>query len=99
MVRDLIGEVVAAGVGATVTDIVRETIKAVATIAGELGATAQRLAEHLHLDRSTISRRLRIAADGGFIRNLETKRGLPGRWQIGGPLPDDQEVLPHRCTL
>lgn len=56
-------------------------------------------AEHLGLDKSTVSRRLRVAADGGYIRNLEDKRGKPGRWVVGDPLPEETDLLPQPCNL
>ena len=55
---------------------------------------ARTIADHLHLDKSTVSRRLSVAADGGYLRNLEDKRGKPGRWVIGAPLPETVDLLP-----
>ena len=55
---------------------------------------ARTIADHLHLDKSTVSRWLSVAADGGYLRNLEDKRGKPGRWVIGDPLPETVDLLP-----
>lgn len=98
-VRELVAEAIAAGVDATVPEPVRETVTAVAALAGEPGVMASALADKLGLDKSTATRRLRMAADGGYVRNLEDKRGKPGRWIIGDPLPDDTELLPQPRNL
>ena len=57
------------------------------------------IAEKLQLDKSNVSRRLRMAADGGYLRNLEDKRGKPGRWVIGDPLPESVDLLPDPAQL
>ena len=57
------------------------------------------VAEKLQLDKSNVSRRLRVAADGGYLRNLEDKRGKPGRWVIGDPLPESVDLLPDPAQL
>ena len=58
------------------------------------GVMARDIADKLSVDKSNVSRRLRMAADGGYVRNLEDKRGKPGRWVIGDPLPETVELLP-----
>ena len=40
-----------------------------------------------------------MAADGGYVRNLEDKRGKPGRWVIGDPLPESADLLPDPAQL
>ena len=101
IVRDLVAEVIAAGVEATVPEIVRETVEAVYALAPdpEQGVMARAVAGKLSVDKSTASRRLRRAGDDGYIRNLEDKRGKPGRWVIGDPMPEDQELLPDAVQL
>ncbi|KLO26796.1 hypothetical protein ABH37_01915 [Mycobacterium haemophilum] len=44
-------------------------------------------------------RRLRTPANGGYVRNLEDKRGKPGRWVIGDPLPESVDLLPDQAQL
>jgi 5S rRNA maturation endonuclease (ribonuclease M5) len=95
VVRDLVGALIAEGVGATVPAIVRETVDIV-TGAPAAGFTVRAVADRLHVDRSTAARRIRMAADGGYIRNLEDKRGRPGRWVTGDPLPEQTDILPGR---
>jgi hypothetical protein len=99
VVRDLVADVIAQGVGATVSDTVRATVGAIAALTADPpakteGVTVSRIAEHLQLDRSNVSRRLNVAADDGYIRNLEDKRGKPGRWVIGDELPGSVDLLP-----
>ena len=38
--------------------------------------------------------RLRDAADQGYLKNAEQRRGQPGKWVITEPMPDELEVLP-----
>jgi hypothetical protein len=109
VVRGLVADILAEGVGATVSDPVRETVAALAALAAlapepppdepPAGVSVRAIAEHLRLDRSNVSRRLGVAADGGYVRNLEDKRGRPGRWAIGDPLPETVELLPDCAHL
>jgi hypothetical protein len=94
VVRELVGSVITEGVGATVPDTVRETVAAVATLAGAEGVMAVAVAEELKLDKSNVSRRLRVASEGGYVVNLEDRRGKPGRWIVGEKLPDEVDLLP-----
>lgn len=98
-VRELVADVIAAGVDATVPNSVRETVAAVANLATDQGVMASAVAHKLALDKSNAIRRLRMAADGGYVRNLEDRRGKPGRWVIGDPLPEDADLLPQPRNL
>ena len=98
-VRDLVADTIAQGVGATVSETVRDTVAAVADLAPAEGVALRAIAEKLRLDKSTVSRRVRTAADGGYLRNLEDKRGKPGRWVIGDPLPESVALLPDPAQL
>ena len=100
-VRDLVADVQAA-----VRPEVRETVNAVAYLIGKGSDEVRQadLRDRLKLDRSAISRRVADALDGGYLRNLEDRKGRPARLVIGDPLPDDLEVLPqperlHGCTV
>jgi Domain of unknown function (DUF3854) len=101
VVRELVADAITEGVGATVSDTVRETVAAVGVLAiTTLGSASVRaVAKHLDIDKSNAGRRLRVAADGGYIENLETRRGLAARWVIGDPLPDNLVVLPDAAQL
>lgn len=99
VVRGLVAEIISEGVGTTVSETVRETVQAVATLETSDGVMARAVADKLSLDKSNASRRLRVAADGGYVRNLEDKRGKPGRWVIGDPLPETVDLLPDPAQL
>jgi phage/plasmid primase-like uncharacterized protein len=100
VVRELVAGVISEGIGATVSDSVRETVEAVKTVSkDDQGVMVSEIARHLKIDKSNASRRVRRAADGGYIRNLEDKRGRPGRWVAGDPLPETVEVLPQPATV
>lgn len=98
-VRRLVADIIAEAVGSIVPEVVRDTVMAVAKLAGDNGVMAAKVAEYLELDKSTVSRRLRMSADGGYVHNLEDKRGKPGRWVIGDPLPEKIELLPQPHNL
>ena len=51
---------------------------------------------HRVIARRTLEAR---AADGGYVRNLEDKRGKPGRWIVGDPLPEAADLLPDPAQL
>jgi hypothetical protein len=99
VVHELVGDIIAAGVEATVPPIVRDTVDAVTVLAEKDGVGLRVVAERLGVDKSNASRRLRRAADGGWIHNLEDRRGKPARWVVGDPMPEDHELLPHPDAL
>lgn len=106
-VRELVVDLVSEGVGATVSQSVRQVVASLHHLLdwneGE-PMSARAVAGELKLDPSAASRRLKSAMDKGFVKNLEDRRGRPGRYVLGEPLPDDVEVLPaaevvmHRCS-
>ena len=99
VVRDLVADIIAEGVGQTVSETTRETVEAVAALESANGVMVREIAEKLQLDKSNVSRRLRMAAEGGYLRNLEEKRGKPGRWVVGDPLPESADLLPDPAQL
>jgi hypothetical protein len=95
-VRELVADLVAEGVEATVKPEIREVVEATARLLAE-GRVEVRQADlkgALKLDKSAISRRVAGAMDGGFLKNLEDRKGRPARLVMGDPLPANQEVLP-----
>jgi hypothetical protein len=96
IVRDLVVEIIAEGVEATVPATVREVVEAVAghTAASPEGVSLAHLAGQLGIDKSAASRRWGNARRRGYLRNLESKRGMPARIVLGDPLPDEVEILP-----
>jgi hypothetical protein len=100
IIRDLVVDLVSAGVQSTVPPAVRETVGAVRELAADgPGITAKAIAEHLKLDKATVSRRLQDAARLGYLRNEEERKGRAGRWVADEPMPDDLEVLPAADRL
>jgi hypothetical protein len=105
-VRDLVADLVAAGVEATVRPEVRETVEAVTYLIakGEDEVRQSELRDRLRLDKSAISRRVAEALASGYLRNLEERKGRPARLVLGDPLPQEIELLPrperlHGCTV
>jgi hypothetical protein len=101
VVAGLVAPLIAEGVGTTVSAATRETVAAVEVLSGQFpdGVPARAVATHLQLDKSNVSRRLYVAADGGYLTNLEDRRGRPGRWRTAEALPEEQALLPRREDL
>jgi hypothetical protein len=96
-VRALIVDVVSEGVGASVSDTIRETVNAVGDLVAthSEGVPAAEVGRKLGLDRSAARRRLTAALEKGYVVNQEERRGKPGRYVLGEPLPDDLVILPE----
>jgi hypothetical protein len=105
VVAALVGPLIAEGVGSTVSDPVRETVETLATIEAETpdsetGVKTHVLADKLELHKTTITRRLAVAVEGGWVVNLEERRRQPARWKTTGePLPGRVGVLPTSDAL
>ncbi len=102
VVRDLIADLISEGVGGTVRETTKETVRAVAELTKsdtveEVGI--KKIAERLQLDRSTAQRRVKACADEGYLVNDEDTRGKAARWRLGEPMPADVVVLPTREDL
>lgn len=113
-VYHLAGDLLSAGLEATVPQTMRDTVAAVrtltappnATLAGrvkegssERTTSVTEVAKKLQLAKSAASRRVRVAIDAGYLRNLEDKRGRPARITLGESLPEDRELLPRPEAL
>lgn len=96
VVRELVADLVAVGVEATVKPEVREVVTTVGALLkkGQEEVRQAELKSVLQLDKSSVSRRVAEAVDAGFLKNLEDRKGRPARLVIGEPLPDNCEVLP-----
>lgn len=96
-VRGLVLDVISQGVGATVSETIRETVGAVGTLAAQHpeGVPATAVGRQLGLDKSTAYRRLAAAASASFVVNQEERRGRAGRYVLGELIPDDQVLLPE----
>lgn len=95
-VRHLIADLLAQGVDATVKPEVRDVVEATERLLSEGHDEVRQthLTKALNLDKSAISRRVAGALDGGFLKNLEDRKGRPARLVIGDPLPANRDVLP-----
>jgi len=101
-VRELIADLIAHGVDATVPKTMRETVAVVQAADQEDGITVKQVAKAIRLDRSAAQRRLRATQERGYISNIEDKRGRPARFILAEPLPDESELLPkalEECVL
>ena len=67
--------------------------------------TVSTIAKALKIDKSSASRRVKVAVDLEYLRNLESRRGKPLRLCVGDPMPQDGKVLPtveelaERCAV
>lgn len=95
-VYNLVADLMAEGVGATVSPTVRETVEAVRVLYAEKKepVTLAELAKRLGLDRSTANRRVLVARELGHVVNLEERWGKPSRLAPGDPLPEETPILP-----
>jgi hypothetical protein len=95
-VRGLMADLLAESVGTTVSKPIRETVNAVGAIfkATEKPVGVSQLARHLKLDKSTVSRRVQVCLDLGYLENLELTKGRKYLLTRGEPLPEEQEILP-----
>jgi hypothetical protein len=85
-VAELIADTVSEASGVSIKKEVQETINAVkietANLAPDDGATAFQISKLLKLDKASAWRRLKVAYAGGYVHNVETRRGQPGRWRL-----------------
>ena len=102
-IRHLMNALIAESSGVAVNTAVQETVDAVADatehMGSDEGASAQTVSLRLNLDKSAARRRLLNAASEGFVMNLETRRGQPGRYRVTGQKPEIVDMLPAAETL
>ncbi len=94
-VHALVGAAVDQGVQAGVSLETREVVEAVSYIwtTQQHPAMATQVAQRLGLDKSSTTRRIKVACEMGYVINLEDRRGKPFRLIPGEVLPD-KHVLP-----
>jgi hypothetical protein len=97
-VRELVADLFAEGVDATVKPETRETVAAVKAL-GKDEVSVTEIAKFLKLDTGTASRRVRDAVSRGYLANNETRKGRPARIAPGDPMPSDRQILPHPDEL
>src|SRR5262249_17917658 len=79
---------------ATVAKASRATVETVQRAGGD-GVSGAEIAKALDLDKSSASRRVKVAISKGYLVNRETGTGKRARIALGDPMPDDAEILPH----
>ncbi len=97
-VYDLVIDIVSEGVQATVKKEIRETVEAVSK-AQVKPVSITELAQVLNLDKSAVSRRVKVAISLGYLKNLETREKQPAKLEVGDPLPEDTKILPSPDKL
>lgn len=102
-IQPLMNALIAESSGVAVKPELQQTIEAVrlATegLAADDGANAQAVGKLLKLDKSAARRRLLVAVSEGFVRNLETRKGQPGRYRLTGQQVEVAEMLPDPGSL
>lgn len=109
-VHALVADLLAEGAEAAVSATVRETVRTVGNLLHLTGhnradeddeptVTVATIAKALHLDKSAALRRVRVAIDREYLKNLETRKGRPARIAMGDALPADVPVLPPVADL
>ena len=96
VVRELVADILAEGLETTVSVTVREAVEAVIRLrdGGMPEAKVTDVAHALGLDKSAALRRVQKAIEGGYLTNLQRRRGQPARVVLGDPLPQVVEILP-----
>lgn len=102
VVRELVADLISDGTGATVPEIVRETVEVARRLlvdSDDEPITIKVIGDELELDKQPAYRRVQMALEDGYLKNLEDRKGRPAKLVLGDPLPDDQEILPDPKEL
>jgi hypothetical protein len=95
VVRQLVRDWMAEGLEASVPKAIRDTVETVEQhCETHPSASVTALAKHLELDVSTVSRRVQVALQRGYLQNLETVPGRTYQLILGQPLPSERPILP-----
>jgi hypothetical protein len=93
-VYDLVSDILNENVKASVSEPIRETVKAVQDLTMTESTNIVRVAQRLNIDKSSALRRVRVAIEDGYLVNLEDKKGKPAKLILGEALPEEEGVLP-----
>lgn len=95
VVRDLLHDVIARGIGSAVSPSVRRVVEAVKRLSNTAtGVSGRALAADLGIHRAGISRHIKDAMGLGYVRNLEAGKGKSAQYVVGDAMPTDDKVLP-----
>jgi hypothetical protein len=100
-VRELVSDLIAEGVEASVAQTIRETVEAVADLLedGAECVSPKALATRLGVGKSATYDRIRRALLTGYLRN-DTKKDERGmRLKLGEPLPGADDFLPRAAEI
>ena len=99
-VRNLVADIVAEGLEATVPDTTRETVEAVASLTVAGGHTTKKaVADKLNIDPAAAWRRCQVALSRGYLRNMEERKRRPAQLVVGDLLPENASILPAPASL
>jgi hypothetical protein len=101
-VKDLIADLISEGVEATVPKIVRETVEVVRRLVDDSDGdpvTMAQVGRELKLDKNPTYQRVHRAIEGGYLKNLEDRKGRPARLVVGDHMPEDRPILPDSEVL
>ncbi|NJD58950.1 MAG: hypothetical protein C3F13_09995 [Anaerolineales bacterium] len=91
LVSDLLNDLLRA----TVSPATQATVEAVKHLTrDEKPATITQVAKELNIDRSAASRRVAVALDHGYLRNLEDHERRPAKLMPGDQMPEEEGILP-----
>ena len=95
-VRDLVGNLIAEGIEASVSDTIRETVEAVHALIDEGAAsvTPKALTEKLGVGRSAAYDRIRRTLHAGYLINQAARDERGMRLVVGATLPGSENFLP-----
>ena len=100
VVHGLVADTISEGLGATVSDAVRETVNVVGKLDERIVDIDEPMslvdvAENFGIDNSSASRRVKQAIKLGYLMNVEHIMGKPMKLYHGDPLPDEVQVIPR----
>jgi hypothetical protein len=103
VVRELMHDVLAETAETKIKETTFETIEVVRHLTEGLdedeGVTAAAVGKELRLDKSSAYRRLVVATDGGFVINLESRPGRPGKFRLTDEQVEAIEIMPTAAGL
>lgn len=95
----LVADLMADAIGATVSSAMRETVHAVeelSLVRDGNGVTVHDIEARFKIERPSAQRRLQAARERGYVKNIESRRGKPARYEPADPLPGEFAILPPR---
>ena len=98
VVWELVADLMSECLDVTVSPTLRETVDVVRRLTDrnqETTTNCRMVAGELKLDKSSALRRVRVAIEKGYVRNLEDRKGHEAKLVCGEPLPAELTILPR----